>query len=147
MRSALTALVLLTAACGGPGNSLSGSIGESFSLDFDHADIRRQDLQLIIEYIKDPNATKVCKVVVDTEHLPIDSGAVVKSTYFTQYVTVSRVATVGGDFPDVKSGEIHFESYNFSSGGTVSGTFDVLFVNGRTLHGDFENKVQVVSTN
>ncbi len=147
MRWALTALVTLAAACGGPGNSLSGSVGESFSLDYDRAQIRRVDLQLMIEYIKDPNGTKVCQVVVDTERLPLDGGAVVKGTTFTQYVTVNRVASTGGNFPDVKSGEIRFESYDFTQGGTVSGEFDVLFVTGRTLHGNFENRVQVVATN
>jgi hypothetical protein len=144
MRWLVTAFVLLAAACGGPGNSLEGSIGESFSLDFDRAEIRRQDLQLIIEYIKEPAQTRVCKVVVDTERLPLDGGAVVKGPVFLQFVTVSRIATVGGDFPDVKSGEIRFEQFNFTQDGKVSGQFDVLFTTGRTLHGNFENAVQVV---
>lgn len=144
MRWALTALVLLAAACGGPGNSLEGSIGESFSLDYDTARIRRQDLQLLIEYLRDRDEAMIAKVVVDTERLPLDSGAVVKGAVFLQYVTVMRDEGRGNVFPDPKSGEIRFESYHFTQGGTVSGQFDVLFTNGRTLHGNFENQVQVV---
>ena len=90
---------------------------------------------------------KVAKVVVDTERLPLDNTAVVKGTVFQEFVTVTRVAGAGNLFPDVKSGELRFESFHFTQGGTVAGQFDVLFTNGRTLHGNFENQVQVVQLN
>ncbi len=147
MRLAIACTLLFAlASCGGPGNSLEGSIGASFSLDFDRTRIRRQDLALIIEYLKDYSGgtTKVAKVVLDTENLPMRGGAVVKGDVFVDRVQVSRVATSGGDFPPLKSGSIRFEDWEFSDGGRVSGEFDVLFTNGRTLHGNFENTVEVV---
>ena len=143
------ACLLALWACGGPGNSLEGSIGESFSLDFDTAQIRKQDLNLIIEYLKNQNGgtSKVAKVVVDTENLVISGGGVIRGTVFTEHVTLSRVTNAGGDFPPTQSGSIRFEEWNFKDKGTVSGQFDILFNTGRTLHGNFENKVQEVATN
>lgn len=141
-------VLTLVAACGGPGNSLSGSIGESFSLDFDRAQIRKQDLNLIIEYIKKQNGgeSKVAKVVVDTQDLAVNGGAVIRGDVFSEHVTVSRVTNAGGDFPPLKSGSIRFSDWNFKNGGRVAGEFDVLFTNGRTLSGNFENDVQEVAT-
>ena len=54
-------------ACGEDDNLLEGSISEQFSLDFDRVRIRKQDFDLIIEYLKDitGGTDKVCKVVVD----------------------------------------------------------------------------------
>ena len=152
MRVTLRHVALLLAfvgACGGPGNSLSGSIGESFSLDFDSAQIRKQDLDLIVEYLKKQNGgtNKVAKIVVDTQDLVIDSSTVIRGDLFNQKVTVSRVTMAGGDFPPLKSGSIRFSDWNFKNGGRVAGEFDVLFTNGRTLSGNFENDVQEVSTN
>lgn len=148
MQLSVYALLAMLVACGGPGNELSGSIGESFSLDFDYARIYKQDLNLRIEYLKKLSGGdgKVAKVVVDTRDLIIDSGAVIRGETFNEYVTVERVMSTGGDFPPMKSGSIRFEDWNFKNGGKVSGEFDILFENGRTLSGNFENKVQEIAT-
>lgn len=131
------------ASCGGPPNSLEGSIEESFSLEFDRVEIRKQGLSLLIEYLRDAKATtsadKVCKIVLDTENLPLKDNSVVKGDTFLERVTISRVATTGGDFPDLRGGEIKFEKFEFKHGGHIDGEFSVVFVNGRTLHGTFDD--------
>jgi hypothetical protein len=147
------AVALTLAACGGIGNSLSGSIGESYSLSFDYAQIRKQDQVLIIEYLRNQagGVIKVCKIVVDTDGLGLDPGAILKCqghdcTLFLARVQVSRVASTGGDFPPLQSGQIQFQDFNFVDKGKVSGELDVLFTNGRTLHANFENHVELVPT-
>jgi hypothetical protein len=134
--------------CGGPGNSLSGSISESFSLDFDVVQVRKQDLALIIEYIKNVQGgtNKACKLVVDTSNLAITSNSNIKGDTFLKRVTVSRVAPTGGDFDKMKSGSMHFDDYSFKDGGSMAGTFDAIFDNGRTIHGSFEGRVAETST-
>jgi hypothetical protein len=152
LSSLLAALAL--SACGGIGNSLSGSIGESYSLDFDLAQIRKQDQTLIIEYLRRQAAggdIKVCKIVLDTDGLPLDAGAIFNCpnhdcTEFLKRLQVSRVASTGGDFPPLKSGQIQFQDYDFTNHGKISGELDVLFENGRTLHANFENHVIEVPT-
>jgi hypothetical protein len=61
------------------------------------------------------------------------------------YVTVSRVAGSGGDFPPVKSGQVHIDVWNFKDGGDLAGQFNALFDNGRTIDGKYKGSVKVVS--
>ena len=146
-RLAVFAAIVLATACG-DGNSLEGSISDSFSLDFDRVRIRKQAPELLIEYLKkhDGGTDKVCKVVVNTEGMSLGGNTNIRGPTFLDRVTVTRVAATGGDFPDVDSGSMHFDTYEFRDGGDMKGRFDVLFVNGRTLNGDFEGKVDTVPT-
>ncbi len=144
MRLALLVLTAL-AACGG-GNSLEGSIEESFALDFDRVRIRKQDQALLVEYLHDvaKGTEKVCQVVVDTSGLELGDDTTIEGSVFHNRVEVNRVAS-GGDFPEVEDGELHFDTYQFEDGGEMQGDFDVVFVGGRTLHGEFEGEVEEVN--
>ncbi len=134
--------------CGGFENRLEGSISSSFSLDFDSVKVRKQDVSLIVEYIKQSGATttKVAKMVLDTENLRgLGKDSKVDGQLFKDRVVVQREAPSGGDYPEVQSGELEFGDFEFKAGGKVSGSFNVGFVNGRTLYGEFSGKVEEVA--
>lgn len=136
------------AGCGGYENRLEGSISSSFSLDFDSVNVRKQDVSLIVEYIKQSGAsqTKVAKMVLDTENLKgLGKDSKVDGQLFKDRVVVQREAPSGGDFPEVQSGELQFGDFEFKAGGNVSGSFNVGFVNGRTLYGEFTGSVEEVA--
>ncbi|MEZ4272562.1 MAG: hypothetical protein R3C68_14380 [Myxococcota bacterium] len=136
-------------ACAAP-NSLSGSIGESFSLDFDQVQIRRQDDTVLVEYLSFLNngaTEKVVKLVFeDTELLNLASTKKVSGDQFLQHVTVSRVANSGGDFPPIKTGRANFRKFKLADGSRVDGDFEIVFEVGRTLSGTFDGSLQEVDT-
>ena len=143
-------VVLELSACGSAPNDLWGSIDESFSLDFDRVDISKQNLDLIIAYIKVLNGDageKMCKVTVQTANLNIQSNSDIAEDVFMKRVTVQRVASVGGEFPLVTGGHMHFATYEFQNGGSMEGDFTVLFKTGRTLFGAFRGTVVEIDTN
>ena len=139
---ALLPALLLTTACGS-GDTLDGSIGDTFSLDFDSVDIKKQDEYLLVEYRK--GADRVCKVLVDTTDLGLKDGSKVSGEDFLDSVQISRVDASGQNFPDVDSGELELDDYEFKKGGKVSGEFSVVFENGRTLDGEFSGDVEEVA--
>lgn len=142
------AVALVLAGCGGYSNRLEGSISSSFSLDFDSVNVRQQATSLIVEYIKTSGATvtKVAKMVLDTDNLKgLGNNSKIDGQLFKDRVVVQREAPAGGDFPEIQSGELKFGDFNFQQGGTVSGSFNVGFVNGRTLYGEFNGTVEEVS--
>ncbi len=136
------------AGCGGPPNSLEGSIGESFPLDFDRVRVRKQDEHLLIEYLKDLGGTthKMLKIVIDTDDLNLGDGTEITDEAFLEHVVIQRHAAEGGDFPEVKSGAIRFRELGFDAGDRVDGDFDALLVNGRTLNGNFDAELIIVDT-
>jgi len=146
----LPALLLVgLAACGGAPNTLEGSVGESYSLDFSRVEIRKQDDFLLIEYLQDitGGTNKVCKIVVDTRGLTIKKDSTISGDLFLQVVEVSRVAAEGGDFPAVKSGKIHFDDFEFHDGGHIQGNFEVVFETNRTLSGNFDDsRIEAIDT-
>jgi hypothetical protein len=143
------ALAVLATACGGYGNRLEGSISQSFSLDFNKDDIRKQDASLIVEYTKTSGATvdKVAKMVFDTSNLNgLGKNSKVNGQLFKDRVVVQREAATGGDFPAIESGELDFGDFQFKDGGHMSGSFNVGFQNGFTLYGEFNGTCHVVNT-
>jgi hypothetical protein len=152
MRSISVVVIALgVASCGQAPNDLWGSIDESFPLEFDYVVIRKQDLSLIVEYIQELHGgiDKVCKIVVNTGDVDIrlKDGTSLEDEYFADYtVTVERVAATGGDFPDVTSGEIKFDDWNFEENGKMDGSFTAQFENGRNLLGNFDGRVIITST-
>ncbi|MEM6733194.1 MAG: hypothetical protein AAF658_16670 [Myxococcota bacterium] len=154
---------LACAACGSD-NELSGSISESFSLDFDRTQVRLlvDTDELSIEYLRDLGNTtaKPVKVVVDTTDLPLGADTRVSGDVFMQRVLIQREAQTGGDFPEITGGTVVFDSINLQlremmddDGNTffvepegdieVKGEFDAVFTNGRTLFGKFRSDLQV----
>ncbi|MEK7703596.1 MAG: hypothetical protein AAB426_01445 [Myxococcota bacterium] len=148
-RIMLASLAMTAVACGGPASSLEGSIGESYPLAFDRVEIRRQDDFLLIEYLKDiaGGTNKICKIVVDTRDLNIKGDSNIRGPLFLDVVQVTRVAAQGGDFPAVKSGKIHFDTFQFRANGHIEGDFEVVFETDRTLSGNFDDtSVELVDT-
>lgn len=136
------------AGCSSFENRLEGSISSSFSLEFDSVNVRKQDVSLIVEYIKQsgPTITKVAKMVLDTENLRgLGKDSKIDGQLFKDRVVVQREAPSGGDFPEVQSGELEFGDFEFEAGGNVNGSFNVGFVNGRTLYGEFTGTVEEVA--
>ena len=147
--SVLILTAFMAAGCGQAPNDLWGSIDESFPLAFDQVEIRKQNLALIIEYIKELHGgiDKVTKIVVNTGDADIPKLKELEDEYFANdTVTVERVAATGGDFPPVVSGEIKFDKYNFEEDGKIDGSFTVQFDNGRNLLGNFDGRVKLTST-
>lgn len=143
------AIAVMTTGCGGYGNRLEGSISQSFSLDFDHNDIRKQDASLIVEYTKTNGKTvnKVAKMVFDTSNLNgLGKNSKVDGQLFKDRVVVQRAAATGGDFPAVQNGDLEFGNFDFKDNGTISGSFNVGFDNGFTLYGEFNGTCSVVNT-
>jgi hypothetical protein len=138
-------LAMLAASCG-DANELTGSISQQLPLDFDKVRIRKQQTDLLIEYVKGKGASQetVCRVVLDTDNLPLQNGAIIKDELFLQRVKLQRAAEGNAEFPDLTGGQLKFEIWEFRQGGTIKGEFSVVFVNGHTLFGTFEDKVEEV---
>jgi|AACY02.7.fsa_nt_gi hypothetical protein len=137
-------------SCGDPDNLLRGSIDELFDLEFDRVEVRIQENDLLIEYLKDltGGTQKSAKVVVDTEELDIGPNTVISEELFLERVQISRVATTGGDFPPLVSGKIRFDAFSLEAGGTNRGEWDGVFDNGRTLRGIYtDNNSELVDVN
>ncbi len=157
----------VSVACGGGDNDLSGSISESFSLDFDRVEVRYlvTTEELTIQYLKDlgNTTTKPVKVVVDADNLALGEDTRVAGETFLERVVIQREAESGGDFPAVTGGTVVFDRININvreiteerngeeftfftepeGDIEVRGEFDAVFENGRTLFGDFSSNLQV----
>lgn len=160
----LVTLTVFAVACG-EDNELSGSISESFSLDFDSVEVRYLVTtdELTIQYLKAVGtaSTKPVKVVVDTTDLPLGPDTRLSGQTFLDRVVIQREAETGGDFPGVTGGTVVFDEINLrvrevtdeETGITfftepegdleVRGEFDAVFENGRTLFGKFRADLQV----
>lgn len=139
-------LALGAVACGSD-NVLEGSISESISLNFDRVDILKQGQSLRIEYIREVSGgtNKAAMLILDTTGLSLTDDAVLKDDTFMAKVELQRLTSAGDEFPEISSGELRFFKFAFSEGDTVDGEFNVFFVNGRTLHGEFKGKIKEVT--
>jgi len=145
---ATCALLGLVSACG-PGNSLGGSISQSYSLNFSTVLIEQQGTQLLIEYLENLSigTDDVCKIVVDTSNLTIPPNSTMNDDTFLNRVTIQRVSNQGGDFPPVDRGQIHFDDFQFKAGGHISGNFQAVFHSGQDVNGDFnDDHITEIST-
>ena len=142
----LAALLLLVPASCGADNELTGSISQQLPIEFDSVRIRKQQLDLLVEYLKGSGKSQesVCRVVLDTDNLPLQNGAIIKDQLFLERVKLQRSAQGNAQFPDLNGGQLKFTTWEFSKGGLIKGEFSVVFVNGHTLFGSFEDKVEEV---
>jgi hypothetical protein len=151
MRRSLVAIAVsaaLATACGEPDVDLWGSIDETFNLEFDRHEIKKQGTALLIEYIKELSEEaeeKPAKLVVQTANLLIvPNSDLQREAFLDGIVTLERVAVAGGDFPPISGGTLHFDDYQFVAGGLISGSFTTLFENGRNLSGNFMAEVEEI---
>lgn len=162
----LLSLAAVSVACG-EDNELSGSISESFSLDFDRVEVRYLVTtdELTIQYLRDLGNTtsKPVKVVVNATDLPLGEDTRISGDLFEERVVIQREAETGGDFPDFDGGTVVFDRINLALQEVteeidgrevtyftepegdleVKGEFDAVFENGRTLFGKFRADLQV----
>ena len=139
-------LTLATGACGSD-NAMGGSIGESFALDFDEVRIRKQNDALIVEYVRfiGSGENKNAKIVADLEGLDQSRRIKLRGEDFLDRFGIDRVVASRERFPDVMAGKMSI-SGGFDTSKTLGGSWDCVFVNGRTLHGSFRGDVVVVPT-
>ncbi|MEO0815436.1 MAG: hypothetical protein AAFY60_21435, partial [Myxococcota bacterium] len=154
----LLSLAAVGTACGSD-NELSGSISESFSLDFDRTEVRYlvTTNELTIQYLRDLGNTtsKPVKVVVDATDLTLGEDTRISGDVFAERVVIQREAETGGDFPEPNGGTVVFDRINLelqemtetidgeeitfftepAGEIEVKGEFDAVFDNGRTLFG------------
>ena len=132
--------VWLLTSCAPARNSLTGSLSEIFSLEFDAVEVLKLGCTLRVDYIRSEVFGEVspCLLLVDNRRLALRDGATVDGDSFREAVQVLRVAPTGGELPEVESGSMSFDRFTFESGASVEGSFTVAFVDGHDLHGRFE---------
>jgi len=141
-------IVILLASGGCSHDSLEGSIGDRLSLDFDYLQIRKQQLFLIIEYIKESNrgVEKICKLTVDTQGLELPDGGSLdlEDDVFLSHIELQRTTFENDSFPQVKDGYIHFSHIDFRDNGKAEGKFLCIFVDSLTLRGEFTGNIEEI---
>ncbi len=141
----LIPLSFALAACGSDtaGNELDGSVKTTFNLEFDYVEIFRQDNKELpdefdwkVMYVKEDKSSKRWPAIV-VGTAPVKEGQAVK---FPAGGSITHVVD-GAEFPELKDGEILFETLG-EVGDTASGKFFGTFVNGGTINGEFSATIQ-----
>ncbi len=155
-RAATTGALLLAAAlacgCGGDsGNSLSGSIGSSYSLDFTSVRVQKQFIKgkldaVYVLYVYQPQGAANPRFPVK-----VIANAPVKVGQKHDLVSDGGVVRVMGDgsvYPDLQEGYILFDALG-DEGEDASGEFHVTFDSTpsiTTLNGEFSATVERIGT-
>lgn len=142
-------LLGLFLSCAGGSNSLRGSIGELYSLEFETVEVRLYDGLGIQILYSSPIAGSLEKqqavdLFVDNTGISISEGIPID---LTQHGTLTRfmlVEDVNGQlqedrrtFPAMMTGQITFHGFTLTPGETIAGQFEIIFISGDTLLGDF----------
>ena len=145
----LLALFFCNIGCGS-GNSLSGSVSQLVSLQFDSVVIATQTGGMAIQYTRKGGAIPAQLAVVTTGN-NFASGTVLNANQFAADCTLTRATGDPNDiFPPTLHGALTFNNYNIAAGGQVSGNFSVVFgtdartQGGLTLLGNFSGNTQIV---
>lgn len=137
---------LLVSAC--PYNQLEGSIDGTLALDFTEVRIRKQDDDLLLEYLRESErgSEKVCKVVIDTAglELPAEGASEIVDEDFLSRVNLHRSTFDNDAFPPMVSGKIHFDELGFKDDGKARGNFEILFEASRSLRGWFDGFIEEI---
>jgi hypothetical protein len=152
MRTAfLLAPLLLLASCGDPPNRLYGSVSQVYSLGFNQTQvIRASDDEVSVEYLSTSGQTvlaKVAKVTVSIGDIQPVAGMDIDMTSLLANGLprggVERVESTTTDFA-LQVGKIHFDQEPVANA-DVTGWFHTTLSDpapGRTLNGNFQDKVQ-----
>lgn len=150
--SSLLAVVL--SACGqDKGSDLRGSIGQEFDLSFDAVQIRiieSGDFELrYVSSIPDRNDKE------EALNLQIDTGRVrlqpnipinlVTNSSLSRFRLVKENGQKIEDrdrFPSLKRGDLTLDTFTLLPGSDVSGSFQMRFINGKTLLGSFDGTLE-----
>ena len=153
-RSVLLTLALLLAGCGRD-NSLSGSVGELFSLEVSRVEVLRNSEALQISYYNNrgPEIDLVIRVTVAIGDLDIRNGRsfALEGEYQPGHQRTAVIHLAGGEpvrnLPPVKKGDMEISSGG-GAGQSTRGNFSMLFDQGgdlganRTLSGRFSAVAQ-----
>jgi hypothetical protein len=142
----VVAVVLALGGCPEGGNTLEGSISESFDLTFDRTQLRRVNgVTLQLDYLRDIEGSDIpdviCKIVVDTPEGGFPAGEPV--SIIENNGIIERRAVGGEDFPALELANITFDVGGNDPGEAV-GSFASTFDNGKTLNGTFETELEDV---
>lgn len=143
-RAATAALVMWVClpACGEE-NTLTGSIDQLLSLDFEKVEISKDQSVLVVDYLKSKDGLEeiVARVTLETEGLKLKNGMSVRGDDFMSRVRLQRATRDNAQFPQIESGKLDLDEIEFKSGGNVRGEFNASFVDGKLLLGTFEGKI------
>lgn len=148
-----TCSLLFGLSCSPGGNSLRGSISQTFSLDFETVQSKLVGGQgLVIAYVTPiPNTSnfeEAVKIIIDNNAVTITEG---ESIDLVLYGQLSRFQLIDGTngqeedrepFPAMVTGTLTFSSFDYLLGSELSGQFEIRFINGRTLLGEFRTKLE-----
>jgi hypothetical protein len=141
----LMLLALSLAGCGGSeSNSLSGSVKETFPMDFDHVEVYRQEtagtfVAMKVMYVDGQGSKKRYPVILIANAPVAENQPKNLKTEGNLYRTFD-----GSEFAPLKEGTITFEKLG-KVGESVSGKFYATFTPGTTLNGDFSATLQLLS--
>jgi len=144
-RLALCSLLPLFAACGSSANTLSGSISEQYSLDFDSVAIARTDPFVVVSYVKASGpVAKPAKLAVALTGITVTPKAMIDLAAMVGGATrgtLTRVEATTIEFP-IKTGSVVFDEVP-DANATITGHFNATLSmpDGRTLNGDFSGPV------
>lgn len=127
-----------TVACGGPPNTLTGSVTQVRDLGFSRVVINTSATSVVIQYIKPPPGNEITarlSIAASADpNIALGKPAFVGGTStFTDAVKLSRVSAPNADgtpssdvFPNVLSGSVTFDQVSLTAGQMVSGSFGLL---------------------
>ena len=140
----------LAAGCGSECNELDGSIRRGFDLSFDKVVVEYQEISgqldaLKVVYIRDPAGTPeiVARVIANA---PVEEGQT-KNISDPKDGGLSRAVSNGGQFPEIQSANITFDTIG-EPGQEASGEFFITLGDAgsvNTLNGKFCATVERVS--
>ena len=154
----LGALALASLAACGEENTLAGSAGEDFPLEFSKVNVTRSATALVISYERPAGngVDTIAKVNLDLAVAPVadnvkKGGRVSLQPDPPEQARATVTRQVVGDqrlnFPPVTRGSVTFDEIGETSGSKAAGTFHILFglggdgAAGKTLNGTFEAAV------
>lgn len=136
-------LLVLSTSCGSNKNQLSGSVSDSYPLDFKKVTAALDGSVLVVEYWKGTVETDgfTIKLVVDLSGLTVKSGQSIDLTEQVNGGPRGNIQQIREQTVDLAfdKGTLSFSAVP-SAGATVTGHFNATFTDppGRAMQGDFD---------
>ena len=143
LRALLGLAVAAASGCAEEDGALYGSIDGAYPLAHDAVRIRKQEEFLEVSFLRrtEVGFEAALKLAAEVEDLP--AGPVtIRGDGFLERVSLRRTMLEGPTrFPQVASGVLQLDDFRFEDGAPIAGSFDVAFVDGHTLHGEFSGEL------
>lgn len=148
----LLLIVSLSACAKDPANTLRGSIESVYSLEFDDVEVRLIENEgIAIVYTSDiPNSNEKENALNLLYDYDVESDPAIEEGIALNLLnnsTLSRFRLINNNgleeedrnpFPTVQSGNLTFDSFSLDAGSTVQGHFEITFITGDTMFGEFK---------